>query len=104
MKNWKERNYKAFELTFEDGHTTSTAGFDMSVEDAIATTIQTSPNRYKKINGEFILRTTSDVKAREYSESESIQRSINHQLRQIEICQQYIKELEADLQQVKEAV
>jgi hypothetical protein len=101
MKNWKERNYRAFELTFENGSTTSTAGFDLTTEEAIANVINSSPNCWKNVNGQSIKRTVSDVKAREYFESESILRSINHQLRQIEICQQYIKELEDDLQQIK---
>jgi hypothetical protein len=103
MQNWKEQGIRAFKITLENGIKTSLQGPGLDDSDVVDhiykhhAYVKSSCNkavhdRRKNIDGVVI---------EEYFQHQSIQQDIDAQLRQIEICQQRIKELETELLLIK---
>lgn len=103
MKIWKEQGIRAFNITLENGTKTGMQGVNIDESDVVDHIYKHHPYVTSSwSNSEHLPRKNIDgVVIEEYFQDQSIQNAIDAQLRQIEICQQRIKELEIELQQVK---
>ena len=103
MKTWKEQGIRAFNITLENGTKTSVRGPNVDINVVVDHIYKQHPyvtSSWSK--AEHLRRKNIDgVVIEEYYQDQSIQNDIDAQLRQIEICQQRIKELETELQLIK---
>ena len=103
MKLWKEHNIRAFRITLEDGTITGLQGPNLNVDDVVDHIFKMHPYVRSSWNTAVHNRRTNidNVKIEEYFQGDSIQSAIDNQLRQIEICQHRISQLEAEREMLK---